>query len=204
MAIYCNQCGAQLADGSNFCNKCGARQPGPENAAAPSPLRAPAAPAKDEPEVELWKSTPSARAWSHYWLLCILVMIAAAWLTWSAVIRWDWALVMAAAPLLFTIAVIGAAKLSTRYRLTNQRIFVDKGVFSRNITETELIRIDDVAVRQNLIQRMFRVGVVILSAADSDDSHVELEGIDNPIEVKETIRALVRKQQARVLRTQAV
>lgn len=200
MAQFCIQCGAGLADGSSFCHQCGTKRGAAGGGAAiPRPV-----PLKDEPEIDLWKSTPSARAWAHYWLLCILILLVSAYLTITQVIAWHWALTAAAAPLLYTLWIIAVAKVSTRYRLTNQRIFVERGILTRKISETELIRIDDVAVTQNLLQRMFRVGVITLSAADADESIVRLEGIDNPVDVKETIRGLVRKQQSRVLRTQAV
>lgn len=114
------------------------------------------------------------------------------------------AIAVAGLPFLFTVCLAGINKISIRYRLTNQRIFVEKGILSRSLLETELVRIDDVAVIQNLMGRIFNYGTVRLAAADADSESVVLVDIDNPVSVKEIVRAQVRGQQARVLRTQNV
>jgi len=84
-------------------------------------------------------------------------------------------------------------KLSTRYRLTTHRIFKETGILSRDLNEIELVRVDDVAVHQNVIQRIFNVGVVtVIAPHDQTEPRLELVGIENPIEVKEMIRNHVR------------
>jgi uncharacterized membrane protein YdbT with pleckstrin-like domain len=86
-------------------------------------------------------------------------------------------------------------KLSVRYRLTTHRLFRETGVLVRKFDELELLRIDDVAVRQNLLQRIFNVGtVVVVAPTDATDPRVEMHGIENPIEVKEQIRTQVRER----------
>src|SRR5213593_2338026 len=46
------------------------------------------------------------------------------------------------------------ASLSTRFVLTTQRVRVERGVFSRSRQDTELYRIDDIALEQPLGMRM--------------------------------------------------
>jgi uncharacterized membrane protein YdbT with pleckstrin-like domain len=71
--------------------------------------------------------------------------------------------------------------------------------------KVELIRVDDVAVRQNLIQRVFNVGVVVVMApTDQTEPRLELVGIENPIEVKEQIRAHVRRRRDRSLHVESL
>jgi len=85
------------------------------------------------------------------------------------------------------------AKVATRYRLTTHRLFKESGILSRAMNEIELVRVDDVAVRQNIIQRIFNVGVVtVIAPHDQTEPRLELVGIENPIEVKEMIRTHVR------------
>ncbi|MBI3817053.1 MAG: PH domain-containing protein [Planctomycetes bacterium] len=210
MTFYCQQCGGAIPDKSAFCNSCGARQLTPDSAGSPNSAGSPGAaasagvPPRDEPEQDLWKSSPSARAFLHYWLLTLAVFAGAIYLAIKGIYEWRWAFVIAAVPVVYTLFIIAAAKLTTRYRLTTQRIFVEKGFLNKSILETELVKIDDVAVNQNILQRIFGVGVVKLAASDADESMIEIVGIENPIYVKETIRAQVRKQQSRILRTQAV
>jgi uncharacterized membrane protein YdbT with pleckstrin-like domain len=89
-------------------------------------------------------------------------------------------------------------KISTRYRLTSYRLFKETGIIARDLNELELLRVDDVAVRQNLIQRIFNVGVItVIAPTDQTEPRLELVGIENPIEVKEMIRSLVRKRRAK-------
>lgn len=214
MASYCNQCGTSLAEAAQFCHQCGTRalpsvsggsaagvgSTGGATAgnAAPPPRRF------DEPEVEVWISRPSARAWAHYWFISIIFAVVMVFVAISQPGIRVAAIAVAGLPFLFTVCLAGINKISIRYRLTNQRIFVEKGILSRSLLETELVRIDDVAVIQNLMGRIFNYGTVRLAAADADSESVVLVDIDNPVSVKEIVRAQVRGQQARVLRTQNV
>jgi uncharacterized membrane protein YdbT with pleckstrin-like domain len=114
-------------------------------------------------------------------------------------------LAAAAVPALALLWSLLAEKVSTRYRLTTHRLFRERGVLSRRLDEMELLRVDDVAVRQNLIQRIFNVGIVtVIAPTDKTDSNLELVGIENPIEVKEMIRTQVRKRRDRSLHVESI
>lgn len=205
MRNYCHQCGEAFVEGGTFCHKCGARKA--EAPTANAPLRTAVGAAANqeiEVETELWRGRPSGKAFAHYWLgsiVFVILMIIVAWKSES--IRTP-ALLVSPLPILYTLCIVGIAKLSTRYRVTSQRIFIETGILARKLKETELVRIDDVSVNQNILQRIFSVGVVALSAADADTATIYLNGVANPVEVKELVRAQVRKHQQRVLKTQAV
>jgi membrane protein YdbS with pleckstrin-like domain len=194
--MSCPKCNAPLPEGSAFCNKCGASlQP----AAA---LTAPAGDPRTEPEQELWKGRFSGKAQGHWWALWFLELpiLIFCWFKLPLDIRTGpyarWAFVAAAViPLLFILWSFVIEKLSTRYRLTTHRLFKDTGILSRQHNEVELVRVDDIAVRQNIIQRIFNVGVVtVISPHDQTEPRLELVGIENPIEVKEMIRTHVRRR----------
>jgi uncharacterized membrane protein YdbT with pleckstrin-like domain len=107
-----------------------------------------------------------------------------------------WAFVAAAViPVLLILWTWMIEKLSTRYRLTNYRLFKETGILSRVHNEIELVRVDDVSVRQNLLQRIFNVGVItVIAPHDQTEPRLELNGIESPIEVKELIRNNVRRR----------
>ena len=77
-----------------------------------------------------------------------------------------------------------------RYRLTNQRLYVHRGLLTLTSDSMELIYIDDVRLVQTLFDRLFNGGVgslIIFCAADKTDSKLVLTGIDKPHEIFEKI-----------------
>lgn len=55
--------------------------------------------------------------------------------------------------------------LSTSYAVTNRRVIVRRGVFSRSQRDVPLGRVDDVTMRRSLLQRMLRCGTLVIEAA---------------------------------------
>jgi len=196
--MSCPKCNAELPDGSSFCNKCGASLVA---AAAPVPA-APVSP-QNEPEQELWKGRFSGKAHGHRWILWAIWVAALAIVflkyppqqdQYAMWIRYGY-LAGAFVPLLAILWSTMILKLSVRYRLTTHRLFRETGILSRHMNEIELVRVDDVAVRQNIVQRIFNVGVItVIAPHDQTEPQLEMEGIENPIEVKEQIRTHVRRR----------
>ena len=203
--MFCPSCKADIPDASQFCNKCGAPL-----APAPPPA-APPAPPVAEPEQEIWRGRYSAKSQAHLWILWLFWMVTLGFLylrfrpeggyTWA---RYAF-LGAAALPALGILWTWLVERLSTRYRLTTHRLFKETGIFSRHMNEIELIRVDDVSVRQNLIQRIFNVGrITVIAPTDQTEPHLELIGIENPIEIKEQIRTYVRKRRERSLHVESL
>ncbi len=207
--MLCAKCQAPLPDGSAFCNRCGTSTTA---AAPPAGFQAPP-PASSEPEEELWRGRFSGKAQAHWWLL---------WVLWVALVVYLWYGVLSPAlrdgpiarwvcaagvgvPFVVILWGILVEKLSTRYRLTTHRLFKETGIISRHLNEIELIRVDDVSVRQNVIQRIFNVGVItVIAPTDQTEPRLEIVGIQDPIEVKEKIRAQVRKRRDRSLHVESL
>jgi membrane protein YdbS with pleckstrin-like domain len=194
--MSCPKCNAALPDGSVFCNRCGAAvAPGAIPAAVLQP-----SPVSQEPETELWKGRFSGKSQGHLWVVWFIEIPALVylWFRLPAEVRtgpWArWVFAAAAAvPAVVILWKLLMEKLSTRYRLTNYRLFKETGILSREIIEIELFRVDDVSVRQNLLQRIFNTGVItVIAPHDQIEPRLELVGIENPIEVKELIRTSVR------------
>jgi len=84
------------------------------------------------------------------------------------------------------------------YRLSNQRLLVESGVFSRTIDEIDLRTVDDITFHQRFFERMLglaRVGIVASepgrvggALAGRGRTVVELVGIADPRAVREQIR----------------
>ena len=197
--MSCTKCGAPTPEGSAYCNKCGAPI---ANVPATGASRMQQPPPAQDPEQELWKGRFSGKSQGHWWVLWFLSMPALVYLWFRIppnIQKQPYALwVFAAAavlPVLLILWTFMIEKFSTRYRLTNYRLFKETGILSREINEIELFRVDDVSVRQNILQRIFNVGVITVFAPhDQTDPRLELVGIENPIEVKEMIRSNVRRR----------
>ena len=93
----------------------------------------------------------------------------------------------------------------TRYRLSEDRIFLEKGFFNIHADEVLLYRVRDLELNLNLTQRIFGVGTVRVHSSDHSIPLLELENIKKPREVKETIhQAVEAAKDKRRMRTMEV
>ncbi len=149
--------------------------------------------------------------WKHYsgriavWVIgsggaiVLLLRLSAAW-EWMSGWMALWAGVALA--LLLAIVLLGRPFLSIfgrRYRLTSQRLFIEKGVLSRTTDQTELIRVDDVRIYKSLFDRLFGLGTVVVRSTDASDAEIRIEGIADPDGVGETIRSRMRAMRGKSL-----
>jgi uncharacterized membrane protein YdbT with pleckstrin-like domain len=90
-------------------------------------------------------------------------------------------------------------RIGTRYAITNERLWIQRGLLSRHTQETRLTRVQNVNTDQSALQRVLRVGVVDFDTAGTDDadSDFAFRGVDNPGKVAQTVDAAVRQSQAR-------
>jgi hypothetical protein len=91
--------------------------------------------------------------------------------------------------------------LTTRYKLTNERLMVTRGFISKTIEETELYRVNDVSMKQSIMERMFGLGDIRLDSTDSTTPEPQIKDVKNPERVKDLIRQAARaeRQRRRVL-----
>lgn len=157
--------------------------------------------AEHGPEQDLWRGRGDWRYQIGSILLFFLVSIAIVCvveffiigqnknLNWTA--RWVAAIVIAAWGLKAIWNVVMHV-YQTRYRLTTERLFIDRGILSRTTDQIELIRVDDVRVRQRLLDRLFLIGSIDILSTDVSDAKTSIIGIQKPDEVAEHIRSHMR------------
>ena len=75
----------------------------------------------------------------------------------------------------------------TRYRLSEDRVFCEKGFFNIHEEEVLLYRVRDLELRMSLGQRIFGVGTVCIHSSDKTNPHLELINVKHPREVKELV-----------------
>ena len=82
----------------------------------------------------------------------------------------------------------------TRYVLTEEKLLIVKGVFSRTEEEIRLYRIMDMTLRRTLTERMNRVGTIHCCSSDKTSPEFEIRHVKDSRKVKELLSDLVEKQ----------
>lgn len=98
-----------------------------------------------------------------------------------------------AAALLGSIA-LAATVLPTRflrYRITNYRIDWEHGILTRRSDTLELWHVDDISLRQSVLDRIFKVGRITIQSDDKTNPTLDLAGIPNPRPIFETLKARI-------------
>jgi uncharacterized membrane protein YdbT with pleckstrin-like domain/ribosomal protein L40E len=228
--MFCHLCGAVLPDEAVFCMKCGAKLPtlgaDARSAAPPGPGAAPAghapplasppaAPLSPEAhtaaragaaavdprtEREVWTGRYSARALGAHAMalgaftalvLALAISVGGPYWLWAALIL---------IPGLVLLGRLAYCKWTIRYRLTTQRFFHTYGFLVQRTDELELVRIDDVTLEQNIIERMFDVGTLAIDSTDKSEPRKLVKGIAHPQKLKELIRSYTVQLRQNVLR----
>lgn len=87
--------------------------------------------------------------------------------------------------------ILGMPISFTRYRLSEDRLFLETGLFNIQSDEIILYRVRDISLQLKLSQRIFGVGSVIVKSTDKTLPELELKNIKHPREVKEMLHKQV-------------
>ncbi|MFO0973984.1 MAG: PH domain-containing protein [Phycisphaerae bacterium] len=219
--MQCPGCRKPIADESKFCQHCGvpisaARQVAGGRSNAPAATPAPVAPVVADAPMSPGAARSAALdpanekpvrefrpAWRGFlgqwlvWLLAVTFVFGASFMAGFDRNVWTWVV---------GLVVIAAAVVALRqcwsvyriqYRLTTQRLFVIRGLLARTTDQLELLRVDDVRVRQGLIERMLNIGSIELITSDPTDKDLVLHKIDTPGAIAEEVRSHTRRIRAR-------
>ena len=81
----------------------------------------------------------------------------------------------------------------TRYRLSEDRLFLSVGFLNIKDDEILLYRVRDIDTTRSLWQRIFGVGTVVVSSSDKTMPTLVLKNIKDPVFVKELIHKQVEE-----------
>jgi hypothetical protein len=87
--------------------------------------------------------------------------------------------------------------LSTRFEITTQRVRIERGVFSKSRQDTELYRIDDIALEQPLGMRMVGYAVLYLRSTDRSTPEIRLYGVPGLAVLADTLRECALRERER-------
>lgn len=89
--------------------------------------------------------------------------------------------------------ILGMPISFTRYRLSDDRLFIETGLFNLRQEEILLYRIRDIGLSLNLWQRLFGVGSIVVQSSDKTSPQATLKNIRIPREVKELLHHKVEE-----------
>jgi uncharacterized membrane protein YdbT with pleckstrin-like domain len=105
-----------------------------------------------------------------------LVIAAILWFAVGAAVS-----VLVFAVLVVLVVVAGLIKrTATDYMVTNQRLYIRRGILSKKIQQTRIDRVQNVNTAQRFRDRLLRVGTVDFDTAGSDDSEFRFVGVSDP------------------------
>jgi uncharacterized membrane protein YdbT with pleckstrin-like domain len=146
----------------------------------------------------VWSGRPSWRSMLAFyikWGVVALVpgvggQILAGVTSWDIPTWWLWLVTVA---LLLLVLLAGwIQRIDTHYAVTNQRINIRTGIFSRSDHSTSYERLQNVKTYQSLLERMLGVGLVDFDTAAGDDFDFKFTGIDNPAGLARQVAQLQR------------
>ncbi len=79
----------------------------------------------------------------------------------------------------------------TKYALSDDRLFLEKGLLNMNADEIQLYRVRDISLSISLWQRIFGMGTITIQSSDQTHPIMEIKNIVHPREVKELIHEQV-------------
>ena len=90
------------------------------------------------------------------------------------------------------VAIVGVAitvlagfvkRIATDYVITDRRLHIKRGIISRTIQETRLVRVQNVNYNQGVLDRILQIGDVDFDTAAGDDYNFVFAGVAQPEEV---------------------
>jgi uncharacterized membrane protein YdbT with pleckstrin-like domain len=88
-------------------------------------------------------------------------------------------------------------RLGTRYAITTERLWIQRGLIARHTQETRLTRVQNVNTDQSAFQRMLGIGTVDFDTAGTDapDSEFAFRGVGDPAQVARMVDQAIRQSQ---------
>ena len=134
----------------------------------------------DQNEQVIYEGRPSWRSILGFYIGGLLAVAAAAGI---AFLVSGGGLAAAVGGAVFVgLLLIGWLKrISTRYSITDRRLRIQRGIIARNVEEARVERVQNVNVRQSVIQRVLQVGTVDFdTASNRADDTFQFKGVAQP------------------------
>jgi uncharacterized membrane protein YdbT with pleckstrin-like domain len=98
-----------------------------------------------------------------------------------------WVIVGVLAVFVLVLGLGQMRRMRTTYAITTRRLLIETGLFSRQLHEAHLHRIQNVNAMQSLPQRLFRIGTVRFDTAGEYGFDFYFYGVENPRRIVRTV-----------------
>jgi uncharacterized membrane protein YdbT with pleckstrin-like domain len=133
-------------------------------------------------EQVIFEGHPSWRAILGFYLKGLLIAVVLGVIAKLVASNWT-AFVVIVVVLGLTVLIGFVKRVATTYTITNRRLNIKRGIFSREIQETRLERVQNVNYKQSVYQRVMQIGDVDFDTAATDDYNFVFYGVADPGEV---------------------
>ena len=82
----------------------------------------------------------------------------------------------------------------TVYKLTEEKLYIETGMFAKNEEEIRLYRVLDLTLKRSLGQRIFGLGTIHFCTADKSTPEFDIKSIKNSRDIKNMISDMVEAQ----------
>ncbi|HEX8911199.1 MAG TPA: PH domain-containing protein [Humisphaera sp.] len=77
---------------------------------------------------------------------------------------------------------------TVRYKITNYRIDIDRGLVARRIDTLELWHVNDIQLNQGVLERILGVGTITVFSHDDTNPKLPMRGLPNPRPLFESVK----------------
>jgi uncharacterized membrane protein YdbT with pleckstrin-like domain len=146
-------------------------------------------------EEVVFEGHPSWRGLLSFYIGSVIVAVVVGVIV--ALIASTIAGILVGAALFAVELLVGFVKrMATTFLVTNQRLYIRRGILSKREQQTRIDRVQNVNTAQRLRDRILRVGTVDFDTAGTDDSEFRFVGIANPSEVARAVDKAQREAAA--------
>ena len=93
--------------------------------------------------------------------------------------------------------IFGLPLSFTRYKLTQEKLYITTGFFNIKEEEVRLYRIIDMTLNCSLFQRMFNVGTIHFYSIDNSSAEFDVASIKNPRQTKELFSKVIEQERVK-------
>lgn len=188
--MFCTNCGAQNSDAAVFCQKCGRMLEAEEETRIARPAKIErnierSVERNVDAEREIFAISPTLKFVKIGYAAAalaalLLVAVLFSFESFVGIAVPAWISVLLGLSMLLIPAFYHFRQKLVRYKMTDAKIEIDRGLISRTTRNVPLRTIQDVTVSATVMQRMLGFGDLIIDNASDEAGKIVLKNIDSP------------------------